>query len=170
MDPVPKKKTTKKKAAKKKAVKKTVIKAPPVIEVSDDELAAFGSAAETLGAQLNGTGTNQKALREKDGRVYYIQCKSCGSPGVWIFQRPSGELDAKNWESSYKPRNASWPGSTVTCQVCTEKLPIGSTAGNNSPFFMANYTRRYVRSIPIEQYEALKRGETINADVREVIS
>ena len=177
MATVPKKKATKKvtkkatqKTAKKAAKKKMAIKAPPVIQVSDEELAAMGSAANRLGAQLQGTGTDQKALHAKEGRVYYVQCKACSSPGIWIFQRPAGELDSSEWESSYKPRNAAWPGGSVPCQVCNQRLPIGTTAGNTAPFFMQNYVRRHVRSIPAEQYEALKRGETVNADVREVIS
>ena len=174
MEPVPEKKASKKKATKKatkkKATKKVAIKAPPVIEVSDEELAAMGTAAARLGAQLQGTGTDEKALRAKEGRVYYIQCKACGSPGAWIFQKPAGELKPSEWESSYKPRNAGWPGSAVPCQVCNARLPIGSNRANSAPFFMKNYVRRFVRSIPAEQYEALKRGENINADVREVVS
>ncbi len=176
MDPVPEKKTTKKKTAKKKAAKKpatskkVAMKAPPVIEVSDEELAQVGGAAERLGMQLQGTGTDEKALRAKEGRVYYIQCTGCLNPGIWIFQRPAGELDPKEWESSYKPRNAGWPGADLECQVCRKHLPIGVTANGLRPFFMQNYTRRHIRSIPIEQYEALKRGEAITADVREVTS
>ena len=174
MEPVPQKKASKKKATKKatkkKATKKVAIKAPPVIEVSDEELAAMGGAAERLGMQLQGTGTDEKALRAKESRVYYIQCKACSNPGIWIFQKPSGELDPKEWEAAYKPRNAGWPGAQLNCQVCGSQLPIGVSRNGVRPTFMQNYTRRYIRSIPTEQYEALKRGEAITADVREVVS
>jgi len=176
MATVPKKKATKKAApkaapmaAKKAPKKKAALKAPPVIEVSEEELASMKGAATRLGTQLQGTGTDEKALRAKEGRVYYIQCKECSNPGIWIFQRPAGELDTANWEAAYKPRNAGWPGSRLDCQVCGYALPIGVSHNGQKPFFMANYTRRYIRSIPVAQYEALKRGEALqNADVREV--
>jgi len=58
--------------------------------------------------------------------VYFIRCsaRDCRGPGVWIHTQPHGTLRPQDWESSYKPRQAMWPGREIYCQCCYEQKGI----------------------------------------------
>jgi len=89
--------------------------------------------------------------------VYYIRCTStdCRGPGVWIHTQPHGLLKPNDWESSYKPRTALWPGREVYCQCCYQRhgvqrrLPIFHKDG------MPHVNMRHVQKIRRSKFDEM---------------
>ena len=89
--------------------------------------------------------------------VYFVRCthRACRGPGMWIHVVPSGTLRPHDWEASYKPRTALWPGKDVICQACyqtrgvSQRLPLFHQDG--LPFI----NQRHVAKIPRSKFDEI---------------
>jgi len=93
---------------------------PEQIRIDNERASLIGGVAAALQDQEQRKVAPARVEGDDPDWIYFVRCPDagCRGPGVWIHTQPGGQLKPNDWEASYKPRVAAWPGTKLFCQVC----------------------------------------------------
>lgn len=158
------------KAPPKGAVKKKVRKAAPdtkqalrgtgeILEAQESQRKTAESAALAYLAKKQAATRKRKADVEV-GKQWFVICRYCQGPAIWLVGKVKTWLNASNWHSSYKAIGVEWPSVDIYCQCC-----MASGAGRRK--VSVNKDARHtvcipkpqlIRSMPQAEYDELMAG------------
>jgi hypothetical protein len=157
-EPIEPKRTASKKKAPSQLVKRMNKAAEKIVEQqaqAEEATSAHGAAAKALQQKHRNLAKEEKASKQAN-TVWYVACPdpTCGGPGIWIFEQPTGPLRNDQWSSSYKPLGMPWPAKDVPCQCCYDEgrrtfLPMFHQEG------VPVVNPRHLRSIMRAEFEEL---------------
>jgi hypothetical protein len=120
-------------------------------------------------------------VKDRDENQYYIACRRCNRPGVWLTQDPRGqEIHVGMWYSIHHELGDPWlhPTGKMLCQFCfieggeevdlcveARRDPVGGTVYT----LRGEWYREYLRKAPKAEYDKMladitKQAEEVTRD------
>ncbi len=65
----------------------------------------------------------EEVRKAEKGYVFFLQCRTCGGPAVFLAHSGQGGFGHGDWYSDKKPIGADWQG-PVPCQICGASAPL----------------------------------------------
>lgn len=131
--------------------RRSTVNVPPRFKVDTGHMDASRAAAQKI-IEAKQRLREEQTVKYKPDDLHYIECtnSNCLGPAIWLWGDPTRQLTPDDWEASYKPRGAHWPGSQAPfCQCCWEanksKIHVRAfhSADPENPAFTPN--ARFVR-------------------------
>lgn len=100
------------------------------------------------------------------GKQFYVRCRYCTGPAIWLIGKVRGWLTADNWHSSYKALGVLWPSTDIYCQCC---LVSGGgkrmvSVDKDARYQNCTPKKRHIFSMPAEEYRELMGADAVEAN------
>lgn len=129
------------------------------LEAQEEERKRSESAALSF-LEKHQANTAKNKAKSLAGVMWYVKCRYCEGPAIWIHNKLSGWLQPEDWSASYKARGVLWPTTKIPCQCCIAtgrgnkmiSMDLDRSYANGTP------RRRTVHKMMVTEYEALVTG------------